>query len=62
MANKDPKNMITNEDIEDVTQYGEFISSFHQWTTFDNQKRIANHLEDCTMPGYKEKVPRSSRK
>lgn len=48
MANKDPKNLIKDESIEDTTQYGEFISSFHQWTTFENQKMRTRYLENCT--------------
>lgn len=61
MANKNQKNLIKDERIEDNTQYGEFISSFDQWTTFERQQRIANHLENCTEKGYKDKNPRSSR-
>lgn len=36
------------EKNEDVTGYGEFISSFDKWTTFENQKTICNHLEKAT--------------
>ena len=58
MANKNNKNNITDERIEDVTMYGEFISSFHQWNTPDRQRKIANHLEEITSelsPNLKEK-------
>jgi hypothetical protein len=34
--------------IEDTTQYGEFISSFHGWKTLDEQKRIARYLEELS--------------
>lgn len=48
MANKNNKNNIKDERIEDVTMYGEFISSFDQWMTPDRQKKIARHLEEVT--------------
>lgn len=48
MANKNGKNNIKDERIEDVTQYGEFISSFHQWKTPDRQRTEARHLEEVT--------------
>lgn len=58
MANKNPKNLITDEYIEDTTLYGEFISSFHQWTTYENQDRIVKHLQNCTSGG---EMPKSRR-
>ena len=48
MANRKPKNLIKGEEIEDTTSYGEFIPSFDQWTTFERQRHITNHLERCT--------------
>lgn len=48
MANKNNKNNIKNERIEDSTMYSEFVSSFHQWVTPDRQKKIARHLEEVT--------------
>lgn len=48
MANKNDKNNIKDERIEDVTRYGEFISSFHQWNTPDRQRQVARHLEEVT--------------
>lgn len=48
MANKNDKNNIKDERIEDVTMYGEFISSFHQWNTLDRQRKVAKHLEEVT--------------
>ena len=48
MANKIKKGNIKDERIEDVTMYGEFISSFDQWTTPDRQKMIARQLEEVT--------------
>lgn len=59
MANKNDKNNIKDERIEDVTMYGEFISSFDQWITPDRQRKIARHLEEVTKeltPDIKEKV------
>ena len=38
--NKDVKSEIGNiEEIEDVTKYGEFISSYFSWITLEEQKR-----------------------
>ncbi|MFZ5985619.1 MAG: hypothetical protein ACOYWZ_00620 [Bacillota bacterium] len=48
MANKNDKNNIKDERIEDVTMYGEFISSFDQWITPDRQREIARHLAEVT--------------
>lgn len=48
MANKNDKNNIKDERIEDVTMYGEFISSFDQWITLDRQRKIARHLAEVT--------------
>lgn len=48
MANKRRKNLITEERIEDVTMYGEFISSFDQWVTLDNQRKRVKHLEEIS--------------
>ena len=36
------------ENAEDVTQYGEFISTFHSWVPPEEQKRKAKMLEDAT--------------
>ena len=33
---------------EDVTKYGEFISSYFGWTTLEKQKKRANELENIT--------------
>jgi hypothetical protein len=49
MANKNDKTNIRDERIEDVTRYGEFISSFHQWNTLDRQRKVARHLEEVTQ-------------
>ncbi len=51
MANKENKNNIKDERIEDITMYGEFISSFHQWITPDKQRQMASHMEKVTEAG-----------
>ena len=33
---------------EDTTKYGEFISSYFAWITLEEQKDIANKLENMT--------------
>ncbi|OPZ91094.1 MAG: hypothetical protein BWY74_02079 [Firmicutes bacterium ADurb.Bin419] len=48
MANKKNKTNIKDERIEDVTMYGEFISSFDQWMTPDRQKNRARYLAEVT--------------
>lgn len=36
------------ESMEDVTKYGEFVSSYFAWLTLDKQKEKANEMEDMT--------------
>ncbi len=36
------------EEAEDVTKYGEFISSYFAWLTLDKQKKKANEMENMT--------------
>lgn len=48
MANKNNKKNIRDERIEDVTMYGEFISSFDQWQTPDRQRNKARFLAEVT--------------
>ncbi len=48
MANKRRKNLIRDERIEDTTMYGEFISSFDQWITMDNQRKRVRHIEEIS--------------
>ena len=40
--------MDNNEEVEDSTKYGEFISSFDRWLTPEEQKRKAKKLEQIT--------------
>lgn len=56
MANKRRKNLIHDEEIEDTTLYGEFISSFDQWTTMDNQRKRVRHLEEISKNLVGEKI------
>jgi hypothetical protein len=44
MANKRKKPIIEEERMEDTTMYGEFISSFHNWTTSERQRANTKHL------------------
>lgn len=36
------------QEIEDVTKYGEFISSYFAWIPLDKQKEIGKRLENIT--------------
>lgn len=36
------------EETEDVTKYGEFVSSYFAWLTLDKQKKKANKIENVT--------------
>ena len=42
-----------NEENEDSTKYGEFISSFFNWQTLDGQKKRASELENMTKSNKK---------
>ena len=42
------KNRNKNEEMEDVTKYGEFISSYFKWLTPEEQKKRANELNEIT--------------
>ena len=41
-------NIINNDEKEDSTKYGEFVSSFFAWKTLEDQKKIAERLENIT--------------
>lgn len=36
------------EETEDVTKYGEFVSSYFAWITLEKQKQKAKQMEDIT--------------
>jgi len=38
----------TISDVEDVTKYGEFVSSYFAWLTIDKQKQKADEIENMT--------------
>ena len=40
--------MDKNETEEDVTKYGEFISSYFAWLTPERQKKRAKEIDDMT--------------
>ncbi|MCI9246678.1 MAG: hypothetical protein HFJ30_06110 [Clostridia bacterium] len=43
------KNKIGNmEEVEDVTKYGEFVSSYFAWLTLEHQKENAEKMEEIT--------------
>lgn len=43
------KDKIGNiESGEDVTKYGEFVSSYFAWLTLEHQKQNAKKMEDMT--------------
>lgn len=37
-----------NENIEDVTKYGEFVSSYFAWLTPEKQKKRAKEIDKMT--------------
>lgn len=43
------KDKIGNmEEVEDVTKYGEFVSSYFAWLTLEHQKENAEKMEEIT--------------
>lgn len=45
----DKKEKIGNiEETEDVTKYGEFVSSYFAWLTLEQQKKKTNKMENMT--------------
>ena len=46
---KDPIKIEYNEDMEDVTKYGEFISSYFAWVPLKKQKDRVDELENMTQ-------------
>ncbi len=36
------------EETEDVTKYGEFVSSYFAWLTLDKQKKKADEMQNMT--------------
>lgn len=48
MNKKTNKERLKKEEIEDTTEYGEFITTYNKWLTPKRQKEIAKNLEDIT--------------
>ena len=47
------KNKIGNmEEVEDVTKYGEFVSSYFAWLTLEHQKENAEKMEEITKKQF----------
>ena len=44
-----------DEDFEDVTKYGEFVSSYFAWLTLDGQKERAAKMEQMTKKNNNKK-------
>lgn len=42
------KNIEKDEEMEDVTKYGEFVSSYFAWLTPERQKKRAKEIDDMT--------------
>lgn len=47
-TNKMKEEIGSLETMEDVTKYGEFVSSYFSWLTLDKQKEKASEIEDIT--------------
>jgi len=39
---------VKDENVEDTTLYGEFISTFHGWVSQEEQKKEVDKLENIT--------------
>lgn len=46
--NNNMENIDKNENMEDVTKYGEFVSSYFAWLTPERQKKRAKEIDDMT--------------
>lgn len=46
--------MNKEENMEDVTKYGEFISSYFAWVPPEKQKNVVKKLENMTKNEKKE--------
>jgi len=59
IKNTDNKNLKSiriekHEETEDVTKYGEFISSYFAWIGLDKQKENVERIEKITSKNQKE--------
>lgn len=48
LTNKLKEEIGDLEEFEDVTKYGEFISSYFAWTSLEKQKEKAQYFQDIT--------------
>lgn len=48
MSKKNEKQENIIEQVEDVSKYGEFVSSYFAWLSLDKQKQNAKKLEQIT--------------
>ena len=46
--NRNYKNINKEEQAEDVTKYGEFVTSYFAWLTPERQKKRAKEIDDMT--------------
>lgn len=46
--NKKINEKITFDEGDDIIPYGEFMSSYFAWTSLDDQKKIAEKLNNAT--------------
>ena len=46
-------NVDKNENEEDVTKYGEFVSSYFAWLTPERQKKRAKEIDNMTKQKQK---------
>ncbi len=42
------KKINKNENMEDVTKYGEFVTTYFSWVPLEKQKEIVENLEKIT--------------
>ena len=47
-ANTTNVHVDKDEGMEDITKYGEFVSSYFAWLTPERQKKRAKEIEDMT--------------
>ena len=48
MKNKNKEEIGVIEDQDDVTKYGEFVSSYFAWITLEGQKKRAKDMQNMT--------------
>ena len=47
---KEKEIKVAQEEVEDATEYGEFVCSYFAWKTLEEQKEIEKKLEKITQP------------